>query len=165
MEVMTSKVKYYQLRRYRVMGVMFRHFGSAESEFELRLFILSTYWSRRSWPQWWNITNFANIGSWVSCLGILGVLNPNLSSDYSSCRPTGHGGHNLHAEILATLYMFRPIPSSNYSFCWPPKPYSLDFSAWLLTLYFCACPEISSAIHKFSTKFFLLYLTVIIGQE
>ena len=44
----------------------------------------------------------------MSFLGILGVLNPIPSSDYSLCTPTGHrgheghGGHDLNAEIIET---------------------------------------------------------------
>ena len=38
-------------------------------------------------------------------MSFLGVLNPIPRSDYSFSRPKvhrGHGGHDLHAEILAT---------------------------------------------------------------
>ena len=49
MKVMTSMVKYWQLGIYRVMGVIFMHFGCAEFDFLLRLFILSTLASWRSW--------------------------------------------------------------------------------------------------------------------
>ena len=77
---MTSMLKYYQLRKYRIMGVIFKHFRCTESDFRLILFILSTLRSWRSWPPWWNISNSVDIWSWVSFLGILSVLNPISSS-------------------------------------------------------------------------------------
>ena len=84
---------------------------------------------------WWNISNSVNIRLWVSFLGILGMLNPNSSSDYSFCWPRGHGGHgrswppwwNISNSVnigcwvsfLCILGVLNPISSSDYSFCWP----------------------------------------------
>ena len=98
-----------------------------------------------------NISNSVNKGCWVSFLGILGVLNPISSSDYSICWPQGHGVHgrsrpprwNIRISVnkgcwvsfLGISGVLNPISSSDYSFVrsWRSWPLWWNIMTWRST--------------------------------